>query len=51
MKQGVPGGAVVQTYQTTATVTGIDAANRKVTLVKPDGEQGYREVRSGGHQL
>ena len=39
-EQGVPGGIIVDTYEATATVTGIDAANRKVTLVKPDGEKG-----------
>jgi hypothetical protein len=39
-EKGVPGGVIVDTYQATATVTGIDAANRKVTLVKPDGEKG-----------
>jgi hypothetical protein len=38
-EEGVPGGVVVQTHQTTATVTGIDAANRKVTLVSPDGKR------------
>ncbi len=36
---GVPGGIVVETYQNTATVTAIDAANRKVTLVTPDGRK------------
>ena len=36
-QKGVPGGVVVETYQTTATVTGIDADKRKVTLVTPDG--------------
>ena len=35
--EGVPGGTLVNTYQTTATVTGIDVAHRKVTLVSPDG--------------
>ena len=34
---GVPGGIMVETYKETATVTGIDKANRKVTLVTPDG--------------
>jgi len=38
-KEGVPGGVVVQTHKTTATVTGIDASNRKVTLVSPDGKK------------
>ena len=34
---GVPGGVIVQTYKETATVTGIDTATRKVTLVAKDG--------------
>jgi hypothetical protein len=34
---GVPGGTTVNTYQETATVTGINAATREVTLVTPDG--------------
>ncbi len=34
---GVPGGIIVETYKNTATVTAIDAADRKVTLVTPDG--------------
>ena len=38
-EQGVPGGVVVETYKNTATVTGIDAASRKVTLVTPDGRK------------
>ena len=38
-EEGVPGGVVVQTHKTTATVTGIDTANRKVTLVSPDGKK------------
>ena len=36
---GVPGGVQVQTFKETATVTGIDRATRKVTLVKKDGTQ------------
>jgi hypothetical protein len=36
---GVPGGVVVQTIKVTATVTGIDAATRKVTLVSPEGRK------------
>ena len=36
-QQGVPGGVVVETRKLTATVTGLDAASRKVTLVAPDG--------------
>jgi len=35
--QGVPGGTAVQTYELTATVTAIDKANRRVTLLSPDG--------------
>ncbi len=38
-QEGVPGGVVVDTVKTTATVTGIDPANRKVTLVSPDGKK------------
>ncbi len=38
-QEGVPGGVVVDTFKTTATVTGIDAANRKVTFVSPDGKK------------
>lgn len=38
-QEGVPGLAKVETYTETATVTGIDAANRKVTLVGPDGKK------------
>jgi phage baseplate assembly protein gpV len=36
---GVPGGVMVNTYKETATVTAIDPATRKVTLVKTDGTQ------------
>jgi len=36
---GRPGGVVVDTYKLTATVTGIDSANRKITLVSPDGKK------------
>jgi hypothetical protein len=38
-QKGVPGGAIVETYKTTATVTGIDASTRKVTLVGPGGKK------------
>jgi len=38
-QKGVPGGIKVQTYRFTATVTGIDAATRKVTLVTPNGKK------------
>jgi Cu/Ag efflux protein CusF len=37
VQHGTPGGVAVQTYKETATVTGVDKANRKVTLVTPDG--------------
>lgn len=38
-QHGVPGGVFVATYQTTATVTAIDGATRKVTLVGQDGNK------------
>ena len=38
-QEGVPGGVVVQTYKETATVTAIDAAERKITLVTPEGKK------------
>jgi len=38
-KPGVPGGEVVQTSTINATVTGIDSAKRKVTLVTKDGKK------------
>jgi len=38
-KQGVPGGAVTETTTLTATVTGIDTAKRKVTMVTKKGEK------------
>ena len=38
-QEGVPGGVVVETTKETATVTSIDAANRKVTLVTPAGKK------------
>lgn len=37
VEHGVPGGTIVETYKITATVTAVDAASRKVTLVTPDG--------------
>ena len=36
-KTGVPGGTIVQTYQTTAMVAAIDSATRQVTFVASDG--------------
>lgn len=38
-EQGVPGGVMVDTYKTTATVTGIDPAKRVITLVSPKGKK------------
>jgi len=38
-QKGVPGGTVVETRKLTATVTGIDASTRKVTLAAPDGKK------------
>lgn len=35
--QGVPGGTIVNTYHITAKVTAINAAHRKVTVLRPDG--------------
>ena len=35
---GVPGGVMVNTYQVTATVKAVNADDRKVTLVGPDGK-------------
>ena len=38
-KEGVPGGVLVETYQTAAKVAAVDAANKKVTLLAPDGSK------------
>jgi Cu/Ag efflux protein CusF len=38
-QHGEPGGVRVETYKETATVTGIDKATRKVTLVTKDGSK------------
>lgn len=38
-KEGVPGGVFVNTVDVSARVTAIDTANRKVTLLGPDGEK------------
>jgi len=38
-QQGTPGGIVVDTYKETATVTSIDPATRKISLVTPDGKK------------
>ncbi len=58
-QQGVPGGVVVQTHQLTATVTGIDAARREVTVTTPDGQKilvecgpeviNFDQIRIGDH--
>lgn len=37
VQPGVPGGVAVDTYQSSATVTAIDAATRSVTVVSPNG--------------
>ena len=37
--KGVPGGVIVQTVKVTATVTAIDQATRKATLLGPDGKK------------
>jgi len=37
VQPGVPGGVAVETYQSTATVTAIDASKRLVTVVSPNG--------------
>ncbi len=37
LAEGVPGGAVVQTYELTATVASLDKASRKLTLLGSDG--------------
>jgi len=38
-ESGVPGGTVVETYKVSATVTGIDKDDRKITLVTRDGKK------------
>ena len=37
--EGVPGGVIIDTIEVSAKVTAIDTANRKVTLMGPDGEE------------
>jgi len=44
-EQGIPGGAVRQTTQVKATVTAVDPATRKVSLVTPAGEK--RTITAG----
>jgi hypothetical protein len=36
-RKGEPGGVIVQTFKMTATVSAIDQAQRKATLLRPDG--------------
>jgi translation elongation factor P/translation initiation factor 5A len=38
-QEGVPGGTLVETHKTQATVTGIDPASREVTMVTPEGKK------------
>ena len=38
-QEGVPGGVIVNTVDVSARVTAIDKANRKATLLGPDGEE------------
>ncbi len=38
-QEGVPGGVFVNTVEVSAKVTAIDASNRKVTLLGPDGDK------------
>jgi hypothetical protein len=45
--RGVPGGVILQTVKTTATVTAIDQANRTATLLGPDGKKFNVKVGSG----
>lgn len=39
MKEGVPGGVIVNTVEVTAKVVALDTKNRKVTLLLADGEK------------
>jgi hypothetical protein len=39
IKEGVPGGVMVNTVTVTVKVTAIDTKNRKLTLQKPDGDK------------
>ncbi len=38
-QEGVPGGMIVQTTSATATVTAVDPASRRVTMVTPEGRK------------
>ena len=44
VQNGVPGGVIVNTYQVTATVKAVNAADREVTLVGQDGKETVVEV-------
>ena len=56
---GKPGGIAVATYQTAATVTAIDPATRKLTLLRPNGDKttytagpeviNFDQIRTGDH--
>jgi translation elongation factor P/translation initiation factor 5A len=43
-QQGEPGGTLVETTKTQATVTGIDPASREVTMVTPEGKKSQMTV-------
>ena len=43
-QEGVPGGTLVETHKTQATVTGIDPASREVTMVTPEGKKSKMTV-------
>ena len=43
-QKGVPGGVIVNTMEVSARVTAIDKANRKVTLLGPDGNKSTVKV-------
>jgi hypothetical protein len=57
VKEGVPGGVFVNTVEVSVKVTAIDTANRKLTLMLPDGEKttvkvgpevvNFDQIRSG----
>lgn len=38
-QEGVPGGVIVNTQDVSAKVTAIDTSNRKLTLLRPDGDK------------
>jgi hypothetical protein len=39
VQEGVPGGIYVETYEGNGTITAIDALNRTLTMVRPDGAE------------